>query len=321
MKAFITRKIPEVGLQLLRAAGIDVTEHTEKRNLPQEELINICLQHDALLSVGGNRIDAVFLNACSHLKVVSLMAVGYDNVDVAEAKRLHIPVGHTPGVLSNATADTAFLLMMAVARKAFYMHNTIARGEWNFFEPTKNLGMELNGKTLGIFGLGKIGVTLAKKCRGAYDMPLIYHNRGRNEAAERDLGAQWVTFDELLERSDILSLHATLTPETKGLFNEAAFRKMKPSSIFINTARGGMHNEHDLLKALQEHHIWGAGLDVTNPEPMSPESPLLQMPNVAVLPHIGSATAEARNGMAVMAAQNLIAGLKGEALPFAVRVL
>lgn len=320
MKAFITRRIPDVGLQLLRAAGIDVTAHTEQRELSQEELITACLRHDALLSVGGgNKIDAVFLNACSHLKVVSLMSVGYDNVDVAEAKRLRIPIGHTPGVLSNATADTAFLLMMAVARKAFYLHNTIARGEWGFFEPTRNLGVELNGKTLGVFGLGKIGVALAKKCRGAYGMPLIYHNRRRNEAAEQELGAEWVTFDELLQRSDVLSLHAALTPETQGLFNEGAFAKMKSSSIFINTARGAMHNEQHLLKALEEGRIWGAGLDVTNPEPMEPDNPLLQMPNVAVLPHIGSATVEARNGMAVIAARNLIAGLKGEALPFAVK--
>lgn len=320
MKAFITREIPEVGLQLLRAAGVTVTAHTEKRELTQEELIAACLQHDALLSVGGrNKIDAVFLQACSHLKVVSLMSVGYDNVDVAAARQWGVPIGHTPGVLSNATADTAFLLMLAVSRKAFYLHNTIARGEWGFFEPTKNLGVELTGKTLGVFGLGKIGLALAKKCRGAYDMPLIYHNRGRNEAAERELGAQWVPFNELLQRSDVLSVHAALTPETKGLFNEQAFARMKPSAIFINTARGAMHNEQHLAKALREGHIWGAGLDVTNPEPMDPESPLLDLPNVAVLPHIGSATVEARNGMAVIAAQNLIAGLKGEPLPFAVK--
>jgi lactate dehydrogenase-like 2-hydroxyacid dehydrogenase len=318
MKVFITRIIPETGLELLRKAGIEYTEHREKRNLTPEELIAACRRHDALLSVGRNRIDAAFLQACPHLKVVALMAVGYDNVDVAAATALNIPVGNTPGVLSNATADTAFLLMLAVSRKAFYMHNTIARGEWSFFDPTANLGMELNGKTLGVFGLGKIGTALAKKCRGAFDMPLIYHNRHRNEEAEHSLGARYVSFEELLKESDVLSLHATLTPETTGLFDAGAFAQMKPSSIFINTARGAMHNEQDLLKALQQQTIWGAGLDVTHPEPMDRNNPLLNMPNVAVLPHIGSATEEARSGMAGMAAENIIAGLKGKPLPYAV---
>ena len=318
MKVFITRIIPETGLELLRKAGIGYTEHREKRNLSPEELIAACREHDALLSVGRNRIDAAFLQACPHLKVVALMAVGYDNVDVAAAAALNIPIGNTPGVLSNATADTAFLLMLAVSRKAFYMHNTIARGDWGFFDPTAILGMELNGKTLGVFGLGKIGMALAKKCRGAFDMPLIYHNRSRNEEAERVLGARYVGFEELLKKSDVLSLHATLTPETAGLFDAGAFAQMKPSSIFINTARGAMHNEQDLLAALQRQTIWGAGLDVTNPEPMDSSNPLLGLPNVAVLPHIGSATQEARSGMAKMAAENVIAGLKGEPLPYPV---
>ncbi|MGN7723672.1 2-hydroxyacid dehydrogenase [Chitinophaga sp. 22620] len=318
MKVFITRIIPDTGLELLREAGIQYTEHREKRHLSPEELIAACREHDALLSVGGNKIDAAFLQACKHLKVVSLMAVGYDNVDVAAATALKIPIGNTPGVLSNATADTAFLLMLATARKAFHMHKTIARGQWGFFEPTANLGMELNGRTLGVFGLGKIGMALAKKCRGAFDMPVIYHNRSRNEEAEQLLGARYVSFETLLRESDVLSLHAALTPETAGQFNAAAFAQMKPGAIFINTARGAMHNEQDLLAALQQNIIWGAGLDVTNPEPMDKNNPLLEMPNVAVLPHIGSATVEARNGMARMAAENVIAGLKGEVLPYGV---
>lgn len=318
MKVFITRIIPDTGLELLREAGIQYTEHREKRHLSPEELIAACREHDALLSVGGNKIDAAFLQACKHLKVVSLMAVGYDNVDVAAATALKIPIGNTPGVLSNATADTAFLLMLATARKAFHMHKTIARGQWGFFEPTANLGMELNGRTLGVFGLGKIGMALAKKCRGAFDMPVIYHNRSRNEEAEQLLGARYVSFETLLRESDVLSLHAALTPETAGQFNAAAFAQMKPGAIFINTARGAMHNEQDLLAALQQNIIWGAGLDVTNPEPMDKNNPLLEMPNVAVLPHIGSATVEARNGMARMAVENVIAGLKGEVLPYGV---
>ncbi|WP_126244065.1 2-hydroxyacid dehydrogenase [Chitinophaga rhizosphaerae] len=319
MKVFITRQIPETGIQLLRDAGIEFTEHTEKRNLSPEELVAACKAHDALLSVGGNRLKADFLQACRHLKVIALMSAGYDNLDVDTAKALGIPVGNTPGVLSNATADTAFLLMLAVSRKAFYMHKRIEKGEWGFFDPTANLGIELNGRTLGVFGLGSIGTALARKCRGAFDMEVIYHNRSRNEAAEKELGARYVCFDELLAQSDVLSVHAALSPQTEGIFNAEAFGKMKPTAIFVNAARGSMHQENDLLEALRTHRIWGAGLDVTHPEPMDRNNLLLQMPNVAVLPHIGSATEEARGGMARMAAENIIAGLKGGPLPHPIR--
>ncbi|WP_343305742.1 D-glycerate dehydrogenase [Chitinophaga niabensis] len=318
MKVFITRVIPEEGLQLLQEAGLQLTQWTEKRDLTPAELIAYCKQHDALLSVGPNKISSSFLQECRHLKVIALHAVGFDNVDVPAATALKIPVGNTPGVLSNATADTAFLLMLAVSRKAFYMHKQIAKGQWGFFEPTANLGIELTGKTLGIAGLGKIGFEMAKRCIGAYGMKVIYHNRHTNREAEEVLKAEKVSFDELLTQSDVLSVHTALTPETQGMFNKAAFDKMKRSAIFINAARGSIHNETDLLNALNEKVIWGAGLDVTNPEPMAADSPLLDLPNVAILPHIGSATVEARDAMAIMAAKNIIAGLKGERLPFVV---
>lgn len=318
MKVFITRVISEKGLQLLQEAGLQLTQWTEKRDLTPAELIAYCKQHDALLSVGPNKISSSFLQECRHLKVIALHAVGFDNVDVPAATALKIPIGNTPGVLSNATADTAFLLMLAVSRKAFYMHKQISKGQWGFFEPTANLGIELTGKTLGIAGLGKIGFEMAKRCIGAYSMKVIYHNRHTNQEAEEVLKAEKVSFDELLAQSDVLSVHTALTPETQGMFNKAAFDKMKRSAIFINAARGSIHNETDLLNALQEKVIWGAGLDVTNPEPMAADNPLLDLPNVAILPHIGSATVEARDAMAIMAAKNIIAGLKGERLPFVV---
>lgn len=318
MKVFITRQIPEIGLQMLREAGIEYQQWTEKRGLSQEELIAHCQQYDALMSVGQNKLDKTFLEACRHLKVVSLLSVGYDNLDVAEAHRLGIPVGNTPGVLNNATADTAFLLMLAASRKAFYLHKKILHGEWGFYEPTVDLGIELQGKTLGVFGLGKIGLEMAKRCAGAYDMKVIYHNRHANPDAEKLLQARLVSFDELLQQSDVLTVHTALTAETKGRFNRAAFARMKREAIFINTARGGIHHEQDLIEALEQRVIWGAGLDVTNPEPMQADNPLLNMPTVAVLPHIGSATVEARNGMTVMAVRNLIAGLRGEPLPTAI---
>ncbi len=314
MNVFITNKIPEAGLQLLRQAGYNIIEHTEKRMLLPEELISFCKKADAVLNP-GMPMNTAFFRECGHLKVVALMSVGYEKVDMAAATQYKIPVSNTPGVLSNATSDVAFLLMLAVCRKAFFMHQSIIKGNWNYFEPTANLGIELYGKTLGIFGLGRIGFELAKKCRAAYNMDIIYHNRGRNKEAERLLGAKWATFDGLLAASDVLSLHANLSNETKGLFNKDVFTKMKKEAIFINTGRGALHNETDLLAALQQGTIWGAGLDVTNPEPMAKDNPLLSMPNVCVLPHIGSATTTTRNAMATMAATNIIAGLQGKKLP------
>lgn len=318
MKIFITRIIPQKGLDLLKDAGHSITQYEEKRPLTQEELIEACSRHDALLSVGPNKLDETFFSKCSHLKAISLLSVGYDNVDVAAANRHGKAVGNTPGVLSGATADTAFLLMLAVSRKAFYLSNKISRGEWGFFEPTAGLGIELNNKTLGVFGLGRIGMELAKKCIGAYHMDVIYHNRNRNEEAEKQLGARYVSFEELLHESDVLSVHANLSPETKGLFNESAFKQMKSSAIFINTARGGLHNEEDLTVAVKNNIIWGAGLDVTNPEPMAPNNPLLSMPNVCVLPHIGSATMETRDAMSEIAARNILAALEGREMPHSI---
>lgn len=315
MKIFISRIISEKAIQLLNNAGIETIVWKEKREVASAELVEFCKDVDGLISVGQNIIDKTFLNQCSHLKVIAQMAVGYDNIDVQEANRLGIPIGNTPGVLSKATADTAFLLMLAVARKAFYMNQQIIAGNWGFYEPMANLGIEISGKTLGIFGLGKIGLEMAKRCNGAYQMPILYCNRNANPIAEEMLGARKVTFDELLSHSDVVSVHCALTPDTKGIFNRDAFSKMKHSAIFINTSRGAVHHEEDLLAALQNQTIWGAGLDVTNPEPMRPDNALLFMPNVAVLPHIGSATEETREAMAGLAAANIIAGLKGQNLP------
>jgi glyoxylate reductase len=314
MKVFVSRVIPEAGRRIIEQAGHEVVEWKEKRVLTSEELIAFCKDADAFLNVGG-LIDAEFLNACTHLKVIALHSVGFDNVDLREATRLKIAVSNTPGVLSAATADTAFLLMLATSRKAFYLHKKIIKGDWGFFEPTVDLGIELTGATLGIYGLGKIGMEMAKKCAAAYGMKVIYHNRSHNEQAEKELGAGYVSFDDLLAQSDVLSVHTALTPETTGKFDLHAFKKMKANAIFVNTARGKIHNEKDLLTALKEGIIWGAGLDVTDPEPMDPQNELLQMPNVSILPHIGSATVETRNAMAEMAARNIVAGLNNQKLP------
>jgi len=315
MKVFTTRVIPEEGHILLQRAGITVTQWTEERELTPEEMIAKCNENDALLFAGGRKIDRSFMEQCRHLKVIALLSVGYDNVDVKAATELGLQITNTPGVLSNATADTAFLLMQSVARKAFFQHKRILKGAWGFSTPTANLGIDLEGKTLGIWGMGNIGTVMAKRCRAAFGMKIIYCNRHRNESAEKELDATFVSFDELLQQSDVISVHTSLTPETKEKFNKDAFRKMKPSAIFINTARGGIHNEADLLAALQEGQIWGAGLDVTNPEPMQADNPLLEMPTVAILPHIGSATTETRNAMSRVAAENVIAAFEGKPVP------
>ena len=304
-KVLITRVIPSIAYELLTQAGFEVTVW-EGSPMTQSQLIEGARSVNALLSLGSNKLDKHFFNECSHLDVIAQFAVGFDNIDVKEATTKGIPVSNTPSVLNEATADVAFGLMIAVSRKMFYLHKTIERGEWKQFEPLKNLGVQLTGKTLGIFGMGRIGMVMAQRCQGAYNMNVIYHNRTRNEEAERKLGCTYVTFDELLKQSDVLSVHSVLSEETQGIFNKSAFSKMKPSAIFINTSRGGVHHEGDLIEALNTGAIWGAGLDVTNPEPMHADNPLLSMTNAAVLPHIGSATIEARTGMARVAAENII---------------
>lgn len=315
MKVFISRDIPSIGIDLLSKAGHDVVICPYDRPLTQIELIEYCKESDALLCMFSDKIDKKFLNECKHLKVIAQYAVGYDNIDVDEATRLGIPISNTPDVLSNATADIAFLLMLVVSRKAFHLHKAILRGEWDFFRPKAHLGIELNNKILGVFGLGRIGLEMAKKCKSAYNMDVIYCNRSRNYIAEKLLNARLVSFDELLKESDVISVHCSLNNETKGKFNIEAFKKMKATAIFINTARGQIHNEQDLIEALTDRLILGAGLDVTNPEPMAPDNPLLFMENVAVLPHVGSATVEARDAMAKICAENIIAGLRGEKIP------
>lgn len=305
-KVFVSLNIPDKGIDLLREKGFDVEVWTKDDPISKDQLILAAQSVQALITSSKDKLDASFLDACSHLDIISQFAAGYDNIDIPAATRLGIPIGNTPGAVSDATADIAFGLMIAVSRKMFFMHKTIAKGDWGDFKPRANLGMELKGKTLGIFGLGGIGIEMAKRCQGAYQMPVIYCNRNSNPEAEKLLGARRVGFDELLAESDVLSVHCALNESTRGIFNREAFQKMKRTSIFINTSRGPVHQETDLIISLLNGEIWGAGLDVTNPEPMYPDNPLLEMENVAVVPHIGSATVEARDEMSRLAAQNVV---------------
>lgn len=310
MKVFATKEVPKITRELLEQNQIQLDEWGNETPISKQKLIEILPEYDGLI-VMGTETDKEILQAGTKLKAVSLVSVGFDNMDVNAATELKIPVSNTPEVLNEATAEIAFLLMQNVARKAFFNYKLLLDGKpkSGFME---NLGIDLNGKTIGIFGLGRIGFVMAKRCKDAFGMKVIYHNRSKNQDAENDLGAKYVSFDELLAQSDVISIHSALTEETEGLFGKEVFRKMKNSSILINTSRGKVVDENALYEALISEEIWGAGLDVTEPEPMLAENPLLQMPNVAVLPHIGSATIETRTAMGELAAENMVLALNGE---------
>jgi glyoxylate reductase len=260
-------------------------------------------------------VDEEILNQAPQLGVVSNMAVGVDNVDLAACTRRGIPVGHTPGVLTEATADLSMALILAAARRLPETAADAKSGRWSTWNPTGWLGIDLDGAVLGIAGMGKIGRAVARRAH-AFGMQLIYNDISPVPEIEKDLGAEFVPFDDLLERSDILSLHVPLLPETHGLINEQALRRMKPSAILVNAARGPIVETTALIHALEAGWIQAAALDVTDPEPLPPDHPLYQFPNCLIVPHIGSASHNTRRRMAELACQNLLAGLEGRRLSF-----
>lgn len=311
MKVFATRKVPKITRELLEKNQIELDEWHENHSITKQELMELIPNYEGIF-VMSTQFDSETIELSSkNIKALSLLSVGFDNVDVEAATEFGIPVSNTPDVLSESTADIAFLLMQNVARKAFFNYKKVLDGNWKrgFNE---YLGFDLNGKTLGIFGLGRIGLVMAKRSKAAFDMNIIYHNRSRNEEVEKELNAKYVSFDALLAQSDVISIHSALTPETEGLFGKEVFAKMKNSAVIINTSRGKVINEKALYEALKSGEIWGAGLDVTDPEPMLAKNPLLELENVAVLPHIGSATQETRDAMGKLAAENMILALNGD---------
>ncbi len=313
-KVFITRRIPALGLDQI-AAQCDTEVWPEQMPPPYDLLKQKVADCDGLVSLLTDRIDAGLLDAAPRLKVVSNYAVGFNNIDVAAATARGIAVGNTPGVLTDATADMAFCLLIAAARRLVESYQYAQAGQWKTWEPLGHLGQDLTGRTLGVIGMGRIGYALARRCHLGWDMKVLYHDTFRNEKAELDLDAEQVDLDTLLSASDFVSVHTDLNEKTHGLFNRTQFQKMKRSAVFVNTARGPIVNEADLLEALKAGTIFAAGLDVTHPEPPPPDSPLFKQPNLVVAPHIASATVGTRDAMADICAKNLLAGVTGHALP------
>jgi glyoxylate reductase len=253
------------------------------------------------------------LEQAPNLHVVSNMAVGVDNIDIEACTKRGIPVGNTPGVLTQSTADLTMALLLSIARNIPIAGNDARSGRWKTWSPTGWLGMELYDATIGIIGMGKIGQAVAKRALG-FGMNILFTDPEQQPHREASL----ISFEELLERSDIISLHAPLTPATRWMINKFTLSLMKPSAILINTARGQLIDTDALVEALQSKNISGVALDVTDPEPLPPTHPLYSFPNCLITPHIGSATQNTRRRMAVLACQNLLAGLKGEHLPYCV---
>ena len=312
-KVFVTRLIPAAGLEPVRQY-CDADIWTEPLPPAADVLRRKVSECEGLLSLLTERIDGALLDAAPRLRVVSNYAVGFNNIDVPAATARGIAVGNTPGVLTDATADMAFALLISSSRRIVESEKYAVAGQWKTWEPMGHVGQDLVGRTLGIVGMGRIGYAMARRCHGGWGMRVLYHDQRTHEQAERELGAERVSFDRLLADSDFVSVHADLNDTTRGMFNAAAFAKMKPTAVFVNSARGPLVVEADLAAALRNGTIFAAGLDVTDPEPPLPGNPLVGLRNCIVAPHIASATVSSRNAMAEIAADNLIAGLKGEPL-------
>lgn len=314
-RVFVARRIPEAGLDPLRAvASVDVWPG--ELPPPREALLAGVRGADAILTLLTDRVDAELLEAAGPgLRVVSNYAVGFDNVDVAECTRRGIPVGNTPGALTETTADLAWALIMAASRRIVEGVDYVRAGRWRTWGPLDLLGPDVHGATLGIVGFGRIGQAVARRALG-FDMRVLYHSRTRVPAeVEAALGAVPVALDRLLAESDIVTLHVDLSPSTRHLIDAAALARMKLGAVLVNTSRGPVVDTAALTDALQRGLIGAAALDVTDPEPLPADHPLCHLPNAIVVPHIGSASPATRGRMAEMAAANVLAALRGDRLP------
>ncbi len=310
----VTHTLPDGWLDSLHGRCRIVTGPKDATVLAPELKAHLS-QVDGLYTLLTIRVDEDILDKAPNLRVVSNMAVGVDNIDLQACTRRGIPVGHTPGVLTEGTADLAITLLLAAARRLDEAVHDARHGLWKTWSPTGWLGADLFGATLGIVGMGKIGTAVTERATG-FGLRIVYSDSCPNQSAESRFGASCLSLEDLLIESDFVSLHVPLTGKTRGLIGAKELRLMKPDAILVNTSRGPVVNTADLLLALREGWIAAAALDVTDPEPLSPEHPLYKQPNCLITPHIGSATRNTRRRMAERACENLLAGLAGERLPF-----
>ena len=311
-KVFITRMIVQEALDKI-AQATEAEVWPEELPPPYEVLLEKVRDTEGLLTLLTDKVDGALMDAAPNLKVVSNMAVGYDNINIVEATKRNIVVGNTPGALTETTADMAFALLMTAARRVVEADNYTRKGRWKTWEPMILLGQDIHNATLGIIGLGRIGGEVAKRAKG-FNMKVVYYNkRRRSEEEERKLGVEYVPeLASLLSVSDFISVHVPLTTQTHHLIGPREFAMMKPTAVFINTSRGSVTDQKALYEALKTGQIFAAGIDVTEVEPISPDDPILTLNNIIITPHIASASFVARKNIALMAAENLLAGLNGK---------
>jgi glyoxylate reductase len=314
-RVFVARRIPDEGLDAVRAA-CDMDLWEDDLPPPRDVLLDRVAGCDGVLTLLTDKVDDAFLDAAGpRLKVVSNYAVGYDNIDVPACARRGIAVGNTPGVLTDTTADLAFALLMAAARRLPEGDRYVRAGSWKTWGPLLLLGPDVHGATIGIVGFGRIGQAVARRARG-FGMEVLYHDLEPLPPSVTDpLGATYLPLEELLPRSDFVTLHVNLSPVTRHLIDARTLAQMKRTAVLINTSRGPVIDQAALAAALRDGVIWAAALDVTDPEPIPIDDPLLGLDNCLIVPHIASASRATRGKMAAMAAANLLAGVRGEALP------
>ena len=315
-KVFVTRHLPQLARsELEEACEVEIWDY--EKPPPYETILDRIADKEGLLCLLTDQIDAALMDAAQDLKVISQCAVGFDNIDLAAATDRGILVGNTPGVLTDATADFAFTLLMAATRRVVEGMDYVRAGRWETWGLTLLLGGGIYGATLGIIGLGRIGQAVARRASG-FDMKVLYYDQQRLQKVEDKLGVEYRSLDKLLLDADFVSLHVNLTPETRGLIGRREFNLMKSTATLINTARGPIVDRDALYQALVKNQIAYAALDVTDPEPLPADDKLLTLPNIIIVPHIASATVTSRTKMCMMAIQNLVAGLGDEPLPFPV---